>query len=238
MITLNLLPDVKREFIKAQRLKMTFILGSLAISGAFIVVTFLLASFVFGFQRLQINSAQNEIDKSLNQLKSEQDLDKVLSIQKQLSVLPGLHDKKPDAGRLFDYLNKVVPKDVTLSSVEMWFEQDQLKAEISGQAKDPKAFNIFVDTLKNADYKYDGTEEKAKAFPSVIADAFSVGDDGVRYTVQIKFDAKIFDNTLSNVTLEIPQITTTASTTEKPTLFNGPVDNSPVEEGPMENEGP
>ena len=221
MITLNLLPDIKKEYLNTQRFKRLFIVGSIVISSVFIAGAVLLALFVFGVQRLQLSNTQSEIDSSLSQLQSVQDLDKIVTIQKQLEVLPGLHNDKPAANRLFGYLSTLVPSSVNLSKVEIMFDADTLGGELSGSAPSPKDVNIFVDTLKNAEFTYTGADAPIKPFYSVVLADPIVEADEVTYKISIKFDALLFDNTLQGAKLSVPNITTSNSVTERPSLFEG-----------------
>lgn len=220
MITLNLLPDIKKEYLKTQRLKRLFFMGSLIISAAFVAITILLALFVFGVQRYQISDTQSGIDEALSKLQSIEDLDKIVTIQKQMDVLPSLHDGKPAAGRLFGYLNTLVPNDVKLASLELLLG-DELSGELSGTAATAKAINVFVDTLKNAELTYEGAEGPVRPFTSVVLEDPVVEENEIAYRIIIKFDSLLFDNTLSEAKLTVPNITTTNSVRGRPALFEG-----------------
>lgn len=221
MIRLNLLPDIKKEYLKTQRFKRLFVVGSLVTSLAFVTLAILLALFVFGVQRLQLSQAQSDIDSSLSQLQSIEDLDKIVTIQKQLEALPGLHQAKPAADRLFVYLGSIVPTDVSLSKADFFLTGDLVGAEITGSAPDPKSVNVFVDTLKNAEFTYEGAESSIRPFTSVVLADPAVEDDEVVYRINIKFDPLLFDNTLSGAKLSVPNITTSSSVQDRPRLFDG-----------------
>lgn len=220
MITLNLLPDIKKEYLRTQRLKRLFMVGSLLTSLGFVALTILLALFVFGVQRLQLSDVQSDIDSSLAQLQSVQDLDKIVTIQKQLEVLPGLHEGKPAANRIFSYLSSLVPAEVSLNKAEFIMIGDEVGGELSGAAASPKAVNVFVDTIKNAQFTYEGAESPIKPFTSVVLDDPTVQDDKIQYKITIKFDPLLFDNTLVKAQLSVPKITTTTSVAERPRLFD------------------
>jgi len=220
MITLNLLPDIKKEYLKTERFKRMFMVGSLLVSLLFVTLTVLLAIFVYGVQRLQLSDVQSDIDNSLVQLQSIQDLGKIVTIQKQLEALPGLHETKPAVDRLFTYLGDMVPPDVSLTKIEFFLSDDQLSAELSGTAPDPKAVNVFVDTIKNVQFAYEGAEAPIRPFTSVVLADPVVEDDIVNYTVAVKFDSLLFDNRLNNARLTVPKITTSSSVTQRPALFS------------------
>lgn len=221
MIALNLLPDIKKEYLKTQKYKRMFIVGALLVSALFVGLTILLALFVFGVQRLQLSDVQSEIDRSLEQLQSIEDLDKIVSVQQQLESLPGLHESKPATTRLFNYFKVLVPNDVSLSKVDFFFSLDALNGELTGAAKSAKAVNVFVDTIKNAEFSYEGAESPIKPFTSVLLSEPGVEDNEVVFKINVKFDPLLFDNTLSGAKLTVPNITTTTSVQERPKLFDG-----------------
>lgn len=225
MITLNLLPDIKKEYLRSQRIKRLFVAGAALVSGGFIALVVLLGLFVFGAQKLHLSRVQSDIDEAANTLQSQPDLDKVVTIQKQLDSLPGLHEQKPAADRLLGYLNTVVPKDISLTGVEITL-YDGEDVTISGLGNDPKAVNIFVDTLKNATFTYiddSGTEQSIEPFSRVVLDSISVDNtEGTTYRINLEYDELIFDNTIKDWELKVPKITTSASVQERPALFESP----------------
>src|SRR5690606_13808917 len=137
-----------------------------------------------------------------------------------MDVLPALHDEKPAAGRLFGYLSTLVPSEVKLASLELLLGED-LSGELSGTAATAKAINVFVDTLKNAELTYQGAEAPVRPFTSVVLEDPVVEEHEIAYRIIIKFDALLFDNTLSQVKLTVPNITTSNSVRGRPVIFEG-----------------
>lgn len=120
MIQINLIPDVKKELIRAE-VQRNFII-SIAILSAIIAaaVVVLVASYVYGAQALMVRSANGTIDSEYSKLTSVEDLDKMLTIQNQLASVSSLEQKKNMTSRLYDMLNVVVPEsphEVSISSV-------------------------------------------------------------------------------------------------------------------------
>lgn len=100
MIQLNLLPDVKLELVKAQRLQRLLTVISLIASLAAIVVVVVLFS-ASQYQKKHITDLNNSIAKKTNQLNSDKQINKILTVQNQLKSLDQLHASKPAASRLF-----------------------------------------------------------------------------------------------------------------------------------------
>ncbi len=246
MIQLNLLPDVKKEYIKAQRVKHSIISTAFVIGGASIGLVVLLFMTVYMFQSQKLNSLNKEIASNINTLTSVEDLDKVLTIQNQINALPGLHEDKPKVKRLFEYVSTITPPNVSLSELEMDFDgssdnrdKDDKDDEndnssrssnktgtltITGEAQDFKAVNIFVDTLKNTKYQASnpGSEDTAEdyAFPVVVLDSLANKESAEKYTaaftVIISFDYTIFDYGWEKVMIGVPEIESSVSSLEQP----------------------
>jgi ABC-type lipoprotein release transport system permease subunit len=81
MIQLNLLPDVKIEYLRTNRNKRLVIGISLIVIVASIGILLLLASIVYGFQKKNLSDLNKDIATYNKQLKDTPELDKVLTIQ-------------------------------------------------------------------------------------------------------------------------------------------------------------
>jgi hypothetical protein len=216
MISLNLLPDVKKEYLKSQRTKRLFIVLSVLISVVSIGLVVLMGAFVVG-QRVHLGNVQGDIDKAIEQVQSEQDIDKVLTIQKQLDQLNALHDKKYATTRLFEYIKVLVSNDISLNSFEL--DNGDTSVVIKGFGKDFPSVNTFSDTLKNAEFSYKSGEEiqTLKPFSGVTLSSISPEDEEETvFDIKMLFDPIIFNNTLEQVKLTVPNITSSPSVTERP----------------------
>lgn len=214
MIQFNLLPDVKIEHIKTKRNKRFIILLSAGVSGALLTVMILLFLTANVFQKKHLSDLNNDIKKYSAELKGTKDIDKVLTVQNQLNNLPTLHDSKPVATRVFDYLTQVTPDNLGVASIDINFEIQTIT--MKGGADALSTVNKFVDTLKFTDYTIESESIKAKAFKDVVLSNFGKDDKGATYTVDFKFDPLIFDSS-KVIKLVVPNIITTRSETQKPT---------------------
>ncbi len=216
MIQFNLLPDVKIEYLKARRTKRLVMLAASIIAGGSLVI--MIALFV-GVNILQKNHMKNlraDIDSMSRQLQSEPEINKILTVQNQLGSLNSLHENKPAAERLGDYLPQLVPTDTTVSSLNIDFEARTMT--FNGSGKSLKAVNQFVDTLKFTKYKTD--DQTANAFSQVVLASFSLSDQAdndwpATYQITLAYDPVIFTST-QKPQLEVPKTVTTRSSTEKP----------------------
>lgn len=211
MVQFNLLPDVKLEFMKARRAKRTTLVIASLVAIAALTIFVVLFVMVNVVQRQHLSNLDKDIKRDTAKLQAKPDLNKVLTVQNQLNTLTSLHQQTPATSRLSDYLTQLTPAKATISSVDIDFEASTLT--MSGNADNLVTINKFVDTLKFTDYQLDGKTQKA--FSEVVLGSFGRGETETSYTISLKFEAVIFDNT-KQVKLVVPAIISTRSQTEKP----------------------
>lgn len=215
MTQLNLLPDVKLEFLRSTRQKRLVVGISLLVAAASLAIVLILASIVYVIQKKSIGDLDTDIATYNKQLKDTPDLDKVLTIQNQLNSLPGLHDQKPVVSRLFGYLTQLTPAAASISQYDIDYAQNLMT--IAGSAKSLDVANTFIDTLKFTDFKQGSTGgEQKKAFSNVVMSQFNRNTSGATYTITLNYDPAIF-NSSDTVTLVVPNIISSRSVTEQPT---------------------
>jgi Tfp pilus assembly protein PilN len=219
-VQFNLLPDVKQQYIKTQRTKKVVTMVALLTSAVCIGIFVLMLSVVYGVNKLQISSADNSVKKYQKQLNDIPNLNKILTVQSQLSSLLTLHQDKHVMSRLFVYLAELTPTSVKMGTIEVNNEQNTI--EVRGTADTQKSINTFIDTLKFTTYKVDNKDTGKKAFPTVVESSFGIDQKGANYALDIQFDTALFANS-QNVSLNIPAGVTTRSVLDDPlnALFNG-----------------
>jgi Tfp pilus assembly protein PilN len=237
MIQFNLLPDIKKEYIKTKHIKYVVTTTSVLISSSVIVLLLAMFSFIQFGQKSSIADLTADIDREIAKINSVEGLDEILTIQNQLESLPGINEGKPEVSRIIDYLNVVTPQGVFISSLDLNVTNSEI--EISGTANTLALVNTYADTLKFATYKTVDVgdenndtlvDEGSRSFSNVITD-LSRSSDEATYTITLSYEAIIFDNT-KIVTVVVPKDTiTTRSVTGQPklgsneSLFNAPPEN-------------
>lgn len=220
MIELNLLPDVKMQYVRSRRMKHTIVLICLLASAAAIFVLVVMFLVVNVAQKTHLSNVNKDIDTNTKKLQSITDLDKILTIQNQLNSLPELHDSKPVTSRVFTYVGQIVPAKITIAKLNLDFTLHTISFD--GSTDTLNTINTFVDTLKFTTYKIEGGTDTPKAFSNVVLTSFSRSDTGADFTISANFSEAIFESA-NNVALTVPQQVTTRSETEKPTdLFKTP----------------
>jgi hypothetical protein len=216
---LNLLPEVKLEYLKTSRNKRLVFSVSMIVIIASVAVTLLLVSIAYVFQKKNLSDLNGDIKTYNEQLQAMPDLSKVLTIQNQLSTLTGLHQDKPVAARLFNYLPLITPSTASITQLDVDFEANTMT--ITGTAPSLDVANTFTDTLKFTTYHVttstdSDTAKGDPAFKDVVLSQFVRNNSGATYTITTSFDQAIF-NSSNAIGLNVPKITSTRSATEQPT---------------------
>jgi Tfp pilus assembly protein PilN len=222
MVQLNLLPDIKQDYIKAERQRRLIFSVSGLVGVIAIAVLLILLGINFA-QKHELNSANKTIASQTERLKQEPNIDTILTVQNQLESLTSLHESKPAAERLFTtYLNQVTPATVSINTLDADFTMDSLT--ITGTADSLSSINQYVDTFKKTNFTLPSSRTATPAFSNVVLTSFGLASStedpsqSADYTVTLNFNKEIFDNT-QNVSLSIPSITTRSDVNQPTTLF-------------------
>ena len=121
MIEINLLPNVKRELLNTRVMRNRVISISFLVGGASIAAVVVLA-LILGSQ-IAAEAVQNGVIKDRNdKLMAVEDLNKVVTIQHQLTKINEQHSGKKLNSRIFDVVtavNPVAPNNVSFSDIKV-----------------------------------------------------------------------------------------------------------------------
>lgn len=121
MIEINLLPNVKRELLKTRAMRNRVISISFLVGGASIAAVVVLA-LILGSQ-IAAEAVQSGVIKDRNdKLMAVEDLNKVVTIQNQLTKINEQHSGKKINSRVFDVVtavNPVAPNNVSFSDIKV-----------------------------------------------------------------------------------------------------------------------
>lgn len=121
MIEINLLPNVKRELLKTRAMRNRVISISFLVGGASIAAVVVLA-LILGSQ-IAAEAVQSGVIKDRNdKLMAVEDLNKVVTIQNQLTKINEQHSGKKINSRIFDVVtavNPVAPNNVSFSDIKV-----------------------------------------------------------------------------------------------------------------------
>jgi Tfp pilus assembly protein PilN len=211
MIEINLVPNVKQELIKAQRVRSKVIAGTIIVGLASIAAVLLLAFYVFGVQAARGFLADNAIDDGSKKLSKVEDLSKTLTIQNQLTKIPALNDSKKIDSRVFDLLIAIIPpapNDIKIS--DMTIDSTEGTITINGQAANSyAAVEVFKKTIEGAKVKFTGSDEKGVTLASNISTSnTSYGEDSsgakvLRFTISFSYAKELFSPESKNVEIVV-----------------------------------
>lgn len=211
MIEINLIPDVKRELLKAQRTRTAVISGSIVVSivaGAIVVA---LALYVYGVQTVRGALLDNQIKDGAAKLATVQDLSKILTIQNQLSRISELNSQKNIDSRLFDVLSAVIPPEPNSVQVSLVTVDAEAKTvRIEGQTSGYDSMEVFKKTLDSAiiNFSEDGQTSTEKLATDISVSDTSYGANSedkkvLRFVLTFTYAEKLFSPDVSGVTIKL-----------------------------------
>lgn len=215
MIEINLVPDVKQELLKAQRVRSTVIAFSIIIGVISITIVVLLSIYVFGVQKVRDDMANDAIKKGITKLQSVKDLSKVLTIQNQLQKMSSLNSNKKISSRIFETLGAIIPPEpnnILISAIDVDTEQNEITLE--GQAPNSnEAFQTFLKTLGAAKLEITGSDGKVQkdlvtlasniSFSGVTYGMSSNGTKVLRFLISFTYDPILFSQSIEKATVKI-----------------------------------
>lgn len=229
MIQLNLLPDLKRQFIEAQRARNRVISICIIVVIAVVGLTGLAAFYVYGVQNIQISLANSDIASKTKKLNDVSDINKYLTLQNQLSSLDTLHQNKNVYSRILDFLptlNPSQPNSITLTSLQV-FDTDK-SITFNGTAPSFQAVTTFQQALTNAQASYvpagatDPTTEPL--FDTVTLQSSGLGLVGgqsvVSFGIKVTFKPELLISSSSKLKVSVPNIANTSANGQTP-IFGG-----------------
>lgn len=166
MIQINLIPDVKLELIRAQRQRNLIISISTLVMFVSIGLVVLTALYVFGVQFARENIVNSNIKENVKSLKNIEDIDKLVTIQNQLSQIDQTHSDKPLTSRIFSML-AVASSQNTENAVAITafvFNKEEKTISLTAQtgAKGFEAAEIFKKNIEALTVVYKPYDEKGK----------------------------------------------------------------------------
>lgn len=236
MIELNLLPDIKQEFVHAKRQKRLVIVFMILISLGSIAVVVLLGLYSYVAQPVRQNFADGDIKKLSKELESKKNLVRDLTIQNQITTINELHAGKVVYGRLFDYLktlNPEQPNNVSISKVTATTLDGSGAILLEASAKDYQAVAVFKDTLQNAMVQYKDPETGKTVKTSLFIEPPTISDTGIgqdskgkqvaSFKVALVYEPNAFAWTVNNPKVTVPNKKTNQSASNVPLFADAPV---------------
>ena len=216
MIEINLVPDVKQELIRAQRVRTGVISLAVVVGVVAVGLVVVLAIWVYAVQAGRGYFADNVIKDKSKALSQVQDINNTLTIQNQLSKLSSMHSNKMIDSRIFDVLQTVnppAPNDIRVTNLQI--DAASSTVTIQGQAANGyAALDVFKKTLAatNIQYTQNGQSTTVPLVASLNDADRSYGEDAngakvLRFTISFTYPKELFSATIPSVTIQAPSST-------------------------------
>lgn len=237
MIQINLLPDVKQEYLRARRTRnMAISMSILAGIGSVAVVVLLLI--VLGIQAGREVLADNGIKSEYQSLSKVSDISELVTLQNQLDKIGSQHEVKSMNSRLFNTLqaiNPSKPNNVQFTGVILDPETETLRLEGVAEGGYP-AVETLKKTIQNTDIEFVSNQQTVTEDIStkVAVGETSFGDDSqgrrvLRFEVFVTYNPLLFSNEAKSVEVQAPdrRINVTDSRIGIPdSLFTAPIEEA------------
>lgn len=169
MFEISLVPDIKKEAIKAQKLRNLILFVCIVVSAIAIGVVAILFG-IKGGQDIALSVQEGKIKSMSEKMNSFESLGEFLTIQDELGNLSTIADNQQSASRTFEILGAVLPQGpdtVTLSEMTLTLSSDYNTLNIEGQANageepfiDYRVLESFKKSIAMATYDYGNYVDK------------------------------------------------------------------------------
>ncbi len=214
MIEINLIPDVKQELLKAQRVRTSVISMAILVGIIAVGVVVALAMWVFAVQTARDVITDNTIKSESQKLSAVEDIGTTLTIQNQLSKLAGMHDSKHIDSRIFDILttiNPSAPNNVSITKLTLDSLTSTIKIEAQAVNGYP-ALEVFKKTISATKFEYtkDGETNSVALVNSINDSDRSYGEDAsgakvLRFTLSFEYPGELFTRSVQNAIIVAPE---------------------------------
>lgn len=188
MISINLLPDVKKDLLRVRRERNLVVTVSVIAVGVSVGILLVLGATLGGMTvaKMATESSIESNEKKIDDAIKNDQLNRYLTIQNQLSQIDGLKDGQQIYSRLMDYLvalNPAAPNNATLQNVTLSSSgassssssssTDGITVTLEGSTADFASLNVYKNTLINARISYEEESDD-----DADTDSSSNQDDG------------------------------------------------------------
>ena len=177
MIEINLIPDVKKELIKANKTRNVVVTFAI-FAGVIAVAIVAILGIVIGGQVITSKGQDKAITDESKRLNETADLSKILTIQNQLGAIPTVADAKPITSRVLGLLDVIYASgsaEVEISTMGLDVATNTLTIEGQTRAGYPGVETI-VKALNIAEVTYTLRQDGAGESSSEEAEAASEGE--------------------------------------------------------------
>lgn len=180
MIEINLIPQVKRDLLRARMLRNAVISVSFTL-GIIAIATVVVLGLVLGGQLALSGYTDSKIDQKSGELLAVSDLNQTVTVQNQLNKLSQLHAGKRINSRVLDVITATAPgapNTIKLSSIQV--DPSQKMIQIEGSAGNGySALETYKKTLLNTkvETEQNGTKQTVALTDHIVSGDASFGEN-------------------------------------------------------------
>lgn len=237
MIQINLLPDVKQEYLRTQQIKHAVIVIAVLVSIVSLGIAALLFIYVQVVQPQYQKAVQNDIDQGIEELKNKPDAQRLVTVQGVLEQISSVKDQQQVLSRTFAYLREFTPRNVSYTRINVALDTNTIT--LAGGAESYEQAHILANHLKSAQmtYRQNDAEQTITPYANVVFANLSKAEeatDSRPVTFEISFQ---FDPILFNPTITDQKVTVNASSEELLLPDTQPFNSTSPTPGPIPGEG-
>ena len=214
MIQLNLLPDVKLQFLHAQRVRASVVSISILVAIISLAIVGLIFLWMIGQQAREL-LLDNSIKDQSQKLSSIDAINNAVTIQNQLEKIDELHDSKNSVSRIFSVLTAIaLPAPSTVDIKDISVDTDGKTIVLQAQAASGyPAYEKFRKTIEATQFSYKGgSSDSSKTVPLVseITDlerSYKDNGDGtniLNFCIRLKYDEHLFASNIKDFKVVTP----------------------------------
>lgn len=166
MIQINLIPDVKLELIRAQKQRNIIISVATLVTIVAMGLVVVTALYVFVVQFAREGFVDNNIEKNVKELKGIDEIDKIVTIQNQLSQIDQTHSSKALTSRIFSMLavasSKGTENAVSITAFTFGKEEETITLTAQTDIKGFEAAEIFKKNIEALEVTYKPYNDEGK----------------------------------------------------------------------------
>lgn len=214
MIEINLVPDVKQELIRAQRIRTSVISLSILVGLIVAGLVVVLVLWVFVVEAARGGILDGQIKDRSQKLSNIPDISNTLTVQNQLAQLSTMHNNKSIDSRIFDILatiNPPAPNTIGITKVSLDSASKTISIEAQA-ANQYTALELFQKTINATKFVYTDSSNTRQTVP--LASQLSSGDRSygqdpsgatvLRFTLSFVYPDALFSRTSDNAEIEAP----------------------------------
>jgi hypothetical protein len=178
MLSINLVPEVKKEQAKLKKINLTVTTVAVVVGGILLAAVLLISS-LLGYRTVRIGTVKGNITKIEGELEVYKELEEsVNTLENGLADIKKIVSGGRNWTEFFAEIENATPADIQFTNFQV--SGNTISASVKG--KEVKSIDRFIKSFTN--YQ---NSAKTKMFANVVVDGYTVAEGGM-VSFQAKFD--------------------------------------------------